>query len=236
MLAINEIVSFKKSKKQEERNYYMMANFKAGSVSRSGFFDEKFTKEIRNKEFEDVKEIIKQRIKKDYESLDFDFNIFFNNIKKEWEKVEVKYIKRLEKIMNKPFLAKKVICYATILPRCNYWYGLPSPWFKISILYPRKKWNQVCMHEIMHFMFHWHYWDYCLKFLDEKLVWHLKESITFLLNEEFFDLLEEKDAGYPSHQKLRKDLALIWKETKDFQKFLDKSFPIVEKHKLDLIS
>ena len=230
-----KLVSFKKSKEQEERNYHMMVNFKEGSVSRGsfsdgGFFDEKFTKKIKNKDFEDVKEIIKKRIEKDYKSLNFDFDNFFKSVKKEWYKVEEEYIKRLEKIMRKPFLGKKVTCYATILPRCNYWDCLPFPWFKLSILYPKSKWNQVCMHEIMHFIFHWHYWDYCLNYLDEKLVWHLKESVTFLLNEEFSDLMEEKDKGYSPHQRLRKELIVIWRETKDFQKFLDKSFPIVKKY------
>ena len=234
-LVIRRIVSFKKSKEQEERNYHMMANFKFGSISRdSNFFDPEFIKKIKGKDFEEVKEIIKKRIEKDYKSLNFDFNNFFKSVKGEWYKVEEEYIKRLEKIIKKPFLAKKVICYATILPRCNYWYGLPYPWFKLSILYPKSKWNQVCMHEMMHFMFHWHYWDYCLKFLDEKLVWHLKEAITFLLNEEFSDLINEKDMGYPSHQNLRKDLIAVWRKNKDFQKFLDKSLPIVKKYELEL--
>ncbi|MFH1376055.1 MAG: hypothetical protein ABIH25_00295 [Candidatus Woesearchaeota archaeon] len=229
----NKKVYFEKSREKEERNYYMMANFKCGPISRGNFFDEEFTKKIKNKKFEDVRDIIKQKIKKDYESLTFDLDGFLRNAKKEWSKVEEEYLKKLEKIMQKPFLANKVICYSTILPRCNYWYKLPCPWFKLSILYPKKKWNQVCMHEIMHFMFHWHYWDSCRKHLNEEKTWHLKEALTFILNEEFSDLLKEKDIGYPPHQELRKKLLKIWKKDKDFKSFLDKSIKVMKMWKIE---
>ncbi|MFH1376995.1 MAG: hypothetical protein ABIH25_05155 [Candidatus Woesearchaeota archaeon] len=85
------------------------------------------------------------------------------------------------------------------------------------------------MHEMMHFMFHWHYWSYCEEKIGKELIGHLKEATTFILNEEFRDLLKIKDKGYPMHKELREKLVKIWRKNKDFEKFLDKSFSVVKK-------
>ena len=65
------------------------------------------------------------------------------------------------------------------------------------------------------------------KNLGNELTSHLKEAVTFILNEEFFDLMGAEDQGYAIHKDLRLKLTKIWRETKNFEKFLTKSFPIV---------
>ncbi|MFH0869321.1 MAG: hypothetical protein V1839_03775 [archaeon] len=58
--------------------------------------------------------------------------------------------------------------------------------------------------------------------------WHLMESLTFLLNEEFSDIIFNSDDGYPAHQKLRAQLLEEWRKNKDFEKFLPKAVEIAK--------
>jgi hypothetical protein len=52
----------------------------------------------------------------------------------------------------------------------------------------------IVAHEILHFQFHTYYSDYPkVKLLDPEQYYLLKESLTFLLNHEFKDILKEKD-------------------------------------------
>ena len=81
----------------------------------------------------------------------------------------------------------------------------------------------VVCHEFMHLQFmHW-YKDYCLgRGLTDKELWHLKEAITFLLNEpEFNNIITFQDKGYTVHQELREKLKTLWRKNKDFKDFLD---------------
>ena len=74
------------------------------------------------------------------------------------------------------------------------------------------------------------------KNLGNELTSHLKEAVTFILNEEFSDLMGAEDKGYAIHKDLRLKLIKIWKENKDFEKFLTKSFPLVEEWSKDIIT
>ena len=75
----------------------------------------------------------------------------------------------------------------------------------------------------MHLQFiHW-YRKYCFKKgLTDSDFWHIKEAITFLLNEpEFSGIVLFRDKGYTVHQELRKKLEKLWEKDKDFKNFLD---------------
>lgn len=56
--------------------------------------------------------------------------------------------------------------------------------------------------------------------LSEKDLNELKEIITVLINEEFEDLIEIPDAGYPKHQKIREKVLRLWKKRNDFSDFI----------------
>ncbi|HEY4503572.1 MAG TPA: hypothetical protein VJJ28_00465 [Candidatus Paceibacterota bacterium] len=79
------------------------------------------------------------------------------------------------------------------------------------------------MHELLHF-YTWH--AFGKKLLDEglsKLTYNnIKESLTEILNLEFFDLLKGKpDSGYPQHQEMRTKVKKIWLEKKDVKPVID---------------
>lgn len=78
-------------------------------------------------------------------------------------------------------------------------------------------------HELMHFLFHQNYWDYCKnKGLNDTKIHILKESLTVLLNE----ILEKRglplDKGYVVHWDLREKIKNYKKSSKDFKRLLSK--------------
>ena len=143
-----------------------------------------------------------------------------------WRKIEKEYFKRLAKITQKPIFWDNFKCYLTTGMMCPY--NTKEKSFMIS------KWHSIGMnivticHEIFHLQFLHYYEKYCLRFLSESQKEDLKEAITFILNTDFGDLLVGYDNGYPSHQKLREKLKLIWSKEKDFKKFLDKATRITK--------
>ncbi|MFH1376999.1 MAG: hypothetical protein ABIH25_05175 [Candidatus Woesearchaeota archaeon] len=223
---------FKKNKKLDIINCYNAINGKSfGTYFKS--FTEDFIKKIKDKPFEEVKEIIKEKIDFAYERDKERIEFVLKESEKGWMRINDEFFNRLEKIMKKKFLPKKITVYATVLGRCDYNYSLDDPFFKISIRSSPIPDTQIktMMHEMMHFMFHWHYWDYCEKKIGKELTGHLKEALTFILNEEFNDIGGYEDKGYPMHRELRKKLTKIWRKDKDFETFLDKSINVMKRFK-----
>jgi hypothetical protein len=57
----------------------------------------------------------------------------------------------------------------------------------------------------------------------------LKEIITVIINEEFADIINTQDQGYPSHQKIRSQIIKLWGKDKDFDKWISKVIKIYKK-------
>jgi len=147
-------------------------------------------------------------------------------LEKSWRKIEKKFFKRLKKVSQKPIFTKHFKCYFTSGFMCPY--NEKENWFMVSMWHsiPRNITN-IC-HEILHLQFLYYYEKYCKKFLSKEQTEDLKESLTFLLNTDFNDLILSEDFGYPTHKKLRLKLEKIWQKEKDFKKFLDKAIKIVK--------
>jgi len=155
-------ILFKKSKEMELYNYYYAINKRSYGADFSKSFSRDFIEKIKGKAFEDVKDVLKQKICEDYSRQEEKIDVILWSVKERWEKIENEFFKRLEKIFGKPFLAKNVVIYATILNRCDYNCNVNDAFLKISIQWPESSLKTI-MHELLHFMFHWHYWDFCKK-------------------------------------------------------------------------
>jgi len=191
--------------------------------------DSKLLAKIKGKNQNKAKQIIiefaSQRYKKEYE----DLNRVLRSFESSWRTIEKKYFRRLEQTLQKPICAKTFYaCLTTLSSRC--------PW-----LYYKKGWMvfyertpeailRTCAHELLHMQFkRWHQ-RMCLKYLNWKQKEHLREALTFLLNEkEFIDLIPIRDYGYPAHQKLRAKFSEEWHKTRDFNKFLPKAIGITKR-------
>lgn len=144
-----------------------------------------------------------------------------------WREIESQFFRRLEKVMEKPIFMKNFKCYLTTGFMCPY--NEKEKWFMISLWHSIPMSITIICHEILHLQFLYYYEKYCKKFLSEKQKEDLKEALTFILNTDFNNLILVDDRGYPSHQKLRKELEEIWHKRKNFQEFLDKAIKITKK-------
>lgn len=166
-----------------------------------------------------VEEYIQKNPTKEYKNLVMKNDS--NALENSWKFVEDKYFKTLVKITQKPIYRKNFDCYFTTGLMCPY--NERENWFMISMWSSLHISIMVICHEIMHLQFLHYYKNYLKKKgLKKEQIETLKESLTFLLNEEEFSgILLCDDSGYPDHQKLRKKFHKIWQKEKDFKKFLD---------------
>ena len=130
----------------------------------------------------------------------------------------------LEFLMGVRFPDLTIRVFITTLRRAPY--SVQNNFFYLSYHQKQNDWEKALSsiyHELMHFLFHWHYWDKCRSYgLDDKQIHILKESLTILLN----PILEKKklslDKGYQDHQLLRKKILKLWQEKQDFNFVLKK--------------
>lgn len=152
-----------------------------------------------------------------------DIDLYIEKLKKGVDILEIQ--NDLEFLMNKKFPEKiEINVLITTFQRCPYntkeiffyiTYKSDSEYFKKSIT--------TIYHELMHFLFHWHYWQKCRNAgLKENKIDDIKEAFTILLN----SILEKRnlpiDKGYKIHQDLRKKIMNLWQKKKDFEFVLEK--------------
>ena len=153
-----------------------------------------------------------------------------------WADNEKEIFKRLRKITKHPIWPAKIYCYYTSFPRCPYGMAKNHAFLYITQLYLKYKKGcaSTMLHEIMHFQFHKYFWEYCKKRgLDENQTQHLKEAVTFLINEEFSGLVF-REKGYPIHKKLRAELKTTWRKERNFRKIIDRGIFLIKNKYTDL--
>ena len=131
----------------------------------------------------------------------------------------------LETLMKQKFLVEDFSVYITVFGLGRY--SMQENLFYVIYRGPerdRRERISAIYHELMHFLFHWHYWKYCREAkLSEREIHNFKESLTILLN----FVLEKRglplDKGYALHEKLRKQWLLLYAENPDFPIFLEKA-------------
>lgn len=136
----------------------------------------------------------------------------------------------LTALMQGPFLSQNIVVYVTTFHRAPY--DVPeSSFFLIRRTNKRELSVTAIYHELMHFLFHWHYWGKCeKKGLSEQEIHDFKESLTVLLD----PILEKRglppDGGYPMHKGLRKQWTLLYEEDSNFPIFIEKALVLYKSH------
>jgi hypothetical protein len=172
-----------------------------------------------------VKEILNDAFLRDYLEKEFYKSGQVADFKK-WleERVAADQIEEdLTALMRQPFLSEKIAVNITTFHRAPY--DVPgNSFFLMRRTYKREISVMMIYHELMHFLFHWHYWDQCKNAgLSEREIDNFKESLTVLLN----PVLEKRglplDSGYPGHEELRKQWTILYKANLDFPVFFEKA-------------
>jgi len=153
------------------------------------------------------------------------------SLQETWRKIENKFFRKLEKITQRPIFTDKFKAYFTFANMFPY--DEKENWFMVGVCSSLPNQITTICHEVMHLQFLYYYREYCRKFISENQLQDLKESLTFMLNTDFNDVILTVDNGYSKHQKLREKLQKEWEKEKDFKKFLDKAIEITKKTKLE---
>ena len=134
-----------------------------------------------------------------------------------WGKIEPEFFKRADNIFGS-FSEKIITAFLTTDNRCTY--NIDKGYFFVSIF--SKSANRTIMHELFHF---YTWYAYGEKLINEGLSKEkyndIKESLTVILNSDFFDLMEGAiDEGYPQHQEMRAEVSRLWLENKNIGKVI----------------
>ena len=146
-----------------------------------------------------------------------------HTFEQKWQEIAELYFKRVEKLFNIEYPVQSITAYLSTNSRCTY--DIPEGYF--FLYHQSKEPNATIMHELLHF-YTWYAWHERLmaKGLTPQEYNDIKESLTVLLNIEFFDLMNgEVDAGYPQHKEMRDRIAYLWNEHKDLEMVMDQLIP-----------
>lgn len=137
---------------------------------------------------------------------------FFNNEFKQKFQIGCN---KIAEVMNRPIYRNDFTIYLTTFRRGPYDEEKGLVWTCIYWDDPVR----TFLHELCHFQFI-HYWRENPKSEVSKLTndqfEYLKESLTMILDEDFFPIIKKPDYGYDLHQDFRTDLKKFWHKNKDF--------------------
>lgn len=155
--------------------------------------------------------------------------------KQEWGKRENAFFPALSAMLDVPIerFEKEYHAHLTFTRRC--------PFNKNEFMFSKfGRIENVATHEIMHIEFLKAYEAYCKeRGLTDSEVQHLKEILTVLLNEDEIikNLRSQRESGYTKHEKIREDVAALYKKHKTdgtrFLEFLDEVTSLVKEEKFD---
>lgn len=156
-------------------------------------------------------------LKEKYQNLEI--KKYIKDLQNEVDQNQGKIFERMEKVTNRPIYRNEFICFLTSFPRFPYDYE------KGYVLISNKKslndQFSIFVHELLHFQYFAYFGEKIWDALGAKMHGEIKEAMTIILNDEFKDLIEEKDEGYEIYRNLSKKLLKIWRKTKNMDDFID---------------
>ncbi|MCX6744553.1 MAG: hypothetical protein NTX82_03445 [Candidatus Parcubacteria bacterium] len=135
----------------------------------------------------------------------------------EWDLVAERFFQRATEIFQITLPLEKVTAYLTVNDRCSY--SLKENYFFVSLANFQPK--KTAMHELWHFYTWYAFGEGFNRKLNLKQYFDIKESLTEILNQEFLNLMEGADIGYPEHGSLRSIVRNFWHKSKDIYQLVD---------------
>lgn len=146
----------------------------------------------------------------------------------EYDKKFQKGCETIVELLGKPLYRNDFEVFLTTFPRGPYNKDGGSLWQPVGWLDPIRGF----LHELLHFQFI-HYWlvdgSQVSKLTENQFDW-IKESLTVIIDEDFFPLIERADNGYEVHKEYRLKLHEFWKKNKDFDKLVEFGLKILPEY------
>jgi len=216
-------VVFETNLEEDVKNTTETVNFSIGGKNFGAGVEKEIVDIVKNSTKEEATAIVTRKMSEYYEKNKEIIRLKIKEFEKEWNPTNDRFFERLEKITGKSVCSQKFTACITTAGRCPY--NPKKFWFMVSLFNPPEQVKTTIAHEILHMQVINNY-EKMLPAIPSKLAWDVIEVLTFLLDEEFSDLLSKPDKGYPAHQELRNELLKEWRKDKDFEKFLPKAIEI----------
>lgn len=151
---------------------------------------------------------------------------FVEVAQRNWQVIRERYFQTLSKMLETPIseFEKQYQAYFTFSQRCPF----GATFFMFN---KNADISNTASHEIMHIEFLKKYRNYLKeKGLSNDQIYHFKEILTALLNEDMKEIMYRPDKGYADHQKLREKIVELYQEHKNlnepFSNFLEKAINV----------
>lgn len=127
---------------------------------------------------------------------------------------------KLVEVMGRPLYRNDFDFFLTTFPSLAIDQNKGYIWLEYYYLDPIANF----LHELCHMQFI-HFWrevpDSPVSKLSNEQFEDLKEALTIVIDQDFFPLISEADAGYKVHQNFRNLLKVHWAKEKDFEKLVN---------------
>ena len=190
-------------------------------------------KNIRSKSKNEAYRYIEKYLKNKYSNEKDKIEQGTEFIKSRYEKDFTKACQKLESVIGKPLYRNNFTINLTTFQRAPYNYHEGMLYMCVDWVKP----IAVLMHELSHFQFI-HYWrnnpnSAVSELTFAEFEW-LKESLTIILDDDFFPLIEAADSGYELHEKFRAELRFFWISNHNFDKLVDFGVSLLPKYKTEI--
>lgn len=217
--------------KKDSYNWWTASQRSTHSIQWIKYLPKELSGKLVDMNYKEAQGLIVLFLEKLYKQEGDDLPRYSLNLNKFLNNYGDQVIKDIERITEKPIYRKTFFGYITTFPKGPY----NTKKGEIGFIYKKSlEWQLMAfIHELLHMQFETYY----KKLLDDVLTkdqfQYLKESMTVIINDEFKDIITETDKGFPSHQKLRKELRKIWLKDRgqSFKSFLDKAVKVVKESK-----
>ena len=216
---------------QDAWNWYVTCN--NHNISHGVDFSQRVENEVFNqikgKTEDESYEYIIPFLKQKYIDGKEKINQFTSQAKNDYDYKFSLACQKIVELTGKPLYRNDFTTFLTTAPRAPYRYDSGYTWLPIGWLDPIR----IFMHELLHFQFI-HYWRLSSKSEVNKLsneqFEYLKESLTVVIDENIFPIIQKADQGYEKHKGLRQELHDFWKENKNFDELVEFGLEILPKY------
>lgn len=194
-----------------------------------GYLKDELLEKFKGKSDEEVYEIVKEVLEREYEKHDKLLKHNLDTIEKQWADIEPEFIEASEKLFDgHPFPSGEYKAYISLWGRFVRHLDGKSLSFPCNT----DMMLMVVVHEMLHFMF----FDYFEKNFEKEWkknqawIWELSEIMNVLIMNEdpFLKWVKFKSQPYPAHEKNYEKLLPLYEGRKSIEEFIEKAVEILE--------